>query len=147
MLKTVSLEFKSLIVIEDISKDLKICEEDDMMVQELWTKNAVPPPIIFCLRLAGETGRGVLIRVKSGGVAFASSATLLRSRYKRSTNYSRALCEHVMGLTTMINFRKCGEFRARPGLLFHGAPATPPFRPLAGVWLSAIAANTVQRLL
>ena len=35
MLKTVSLEFTSLIVIEDISKDLKICEEDDMIVQEL----------------------------------------------------------------------------------------------------------------
>ena len=35
MLKTVSLEFRSLIVIEDISNDLKISEDDDMMVQEL----------------------------------------------------------------------------------------------------------------
>ena len=29
------LEFRNLIVIEDISKDLKISEEDDMMVHEL----------------------------------------------------------------------------------------------------------------
>ena len=33
--------------------------------------------MIFCLRLAGETGRGVLIRVKSGGVASVSSARVV----------------------------------------------------------------------
>ena len=63
MLKIVSFEEKDFIVMEDISKDLKIFEVDEIMVKVLRSRNAVPPPTTVFFILAGETGRGKLIRV------------------------------------------------------------------------------------
>ena len=66
MLLTVSFECLSSRVTADNSKDLKIGVGEDSRVQGSRMRNAVPPPITEDVD-EGETGRGVLMRVKPWG--------------------------------------------------------------------------------
>ena len=63
MLKTVSLEEKSLMVMEDISTDLNILEDVEIILKEFWSRNAEPPPTIDFLIFTGKTRRGKLRRL------------------------------------------------------------------------------------
>jgi len=68
-LKTVSLgDLEILKVIEDISNDLNLCESDEIRVQELCRRKAVPPPVMWDL-VEVEIGRGKLNKEKLAGVA------------------------------------------------------------------------------
>jgi hypothetical protein len=77
-------------VMVEISNELKLGVGHVRRVQDWRMRNAVPPPITDEV-LEEETGRGLLMRVKPGGVASSSSAevvlgeTQVSVRAKRST--------------------------------------------------------------
>ena len=68
------LDLNDRIVMEAISKDLKILDEEESRVEELWRRNAVPPPTILLIGVDERRGRGVLMRVNPLGVASESWA-------------------------------------------------------------------------
>ena len=73
MLNMVSLEWGSLRVTVDISKDLKVVVGEERRVQGSRIRNAVPPPMTEEVQVSG-TGRAVLRKVKPGGIASKISA-------------------------------------------------------------------------
>jgi hypothetical protein len=75
---------------DEISNELKLGVEHVRRMVDWRMRNAVPPPITDEV-LKGETGRGLLMRVKPGGIASSSSAEVvlgeiqISMRTKRST--------------------------------------------------------------
>jgi hypothetical protein len=74
----------------EISNELKLGVGHVRRVQDWRMRNAVPPPITDAV-LEEETGRGLLMRVKPGGVASSSSA------YPYSRTYCHSDEGHVSG--------------------------------------------------
>ena len=88
MLNTVSVVRGSFRVTVDISNDLKARLGVGRRVQGSRMRNAVPPPTTEDVE-EEDTERGVLTRVKPGGVASLSSAEVVRGDAQVSVSAKR----------------------------------------------------------